>query len=76
MSYIKLDFTNTNIPVEDILDYKDEVKKIHGSLHEKASDEKEFLGWLKLPTDYDKKEFERIYQYSTLQYFHKELGIK
>ena len=27
MSYIKLDFTNTNIPVEDILDYKDEVKK-------------------------------------------------
>ena len=60
MSYIKLDFTNTNIPVEDILDYKDEVKKIHGSLHEKASDEKEFLGWLKLPTDYDKKEFERI----------------
>ena len=60
MSYIKLDFTNTNIPVEDILDYKDEVKKIHSSLHEKASDEKEFLGWLKLPTDYDKKEFERI----------------
>ena len=27
-------------------------------------------------TKYDKKEFERIYQYSTLQYFHKELGIK
>ena len=26
-------------------------------------------------TKYDKKEFERIYQYSTLQYFHKELGI-
>lgn len=24
---------------------------------------------------YDKKEFERIYQYSTLQYFHKELGV-
>ena len=27
-------------------------------------------------TKYDKKEFERIYQYSTLQYFHKELEIK
>lgn len=25
---------------------------------------------------YDKKEFSRIYQYSTLQYFHKELGIE
>lgn len=26
-------------------------------------------------TKYDKKEFQRIYKYSTLQYFHKELGI-
>ena len=24
---------------------------------------------------YDKREFERIYKYSTLQYFHNELGI-
>ena len=24
---------------------------------------------------YDKKEFERIYQYPTLQYFHKESGV-
>jgi len=24
---------------------------------------------------YDEKEFQRIYYYSTLQYFHKELGI-
>ena len=24
---------------------------------------------------YDRKEFQRIYQYATLQYFHKELGI-
>ncbi len=24
---------------------------------------------------YDEKEFQRIYQYSTLQYFHKELGV-
>ena len=24
---------------------------------------------------YDEKEFQRIYNYSTLQYFHKELGI-
>lgn len=25
---------------------------------------------------YNKKEFERIYEHSTLQYFHYELGIK
>lgn len=28
-----------------------------------------------LKSDYDEKEFHRIYQYSTLQYFHKELGV-
>ena len=27
-------------------------------------------------TKYDKREFERTYKYSTLQYFHNELGIK
>ncbi len=62
MSYIKLDDTNTSIPMEDILKYRDEVKKIHDELHKKANDEKEFLGWLCLPTAYDKEEFARIKQ--------------
>ncbi len=62
MSYIKLDDKNTSIPVEDILEYRDEVKRIHDELHEKAKDEKEFLGWLHLPTSYDKEEFSRIKQ--------------
>ena len=62
MSYIKLDDMNTSIPMEDILEYRDEVKKIHEELHEKANDEKEFLGWLHLPTSYDKEEFTRIKQ--------------
>lgn len=60
MSNIKLDFSNTNIKIEDIMEHENEVKKIHRSLHEKANDEKEFLGWLELPTNYDKEEFERI----------------
>ena len=60
MSYIKLDYSYTNIPVEDLLEYRDEVKGIHKDLHKKANDEKEFLGWLTLPTNYDKEEFERI----------------
>ena len=38
--------------------YADKVAKIHEQLHEKADDEKEFLGWIKLPTNYDKAEFE------------------
>ena len=60
MSNIKLDFTNTNIKIEDIMEYENQVKKIHEELHEKANDEKEFLGWLELPTNYDKEEFARI----------------
>lgn len=60
MSNIKVDFSNTNIKLEDIMEYEDQVKNIHKALHEKASDEKEFLGWLELPTNYDKEEFARI----------------
>ena len=60
MSNIKLDFSNTNIKIEDVMEYENEVKNIHKNLHEKANDEKEFLGWLELPTNYDKDEFERI----------------
>lgn len=60
MSNIKLDISNTKIPMENIMDYKQKVENIHKTLHEKANDEKEFLGWLELPTNYDKKEFARI----------------
>lgn len=60
MSSIKVDFSNTNIKLEDIMEYENQVKNIHKSLHESANDEKEFLGWLELPTNYDKEEFERI----------------
>lgn len=60
MSYVKLDDKNTNITIEDIMEYKEEIKSIHKDLHEKANDEKEFLGWLTLPTSYDKEEFTRI----------------
>lgn len=60
MSNIKLDISNTKIPMENIMEYKQKVENIHKTLHEKANDEKEFLGWLELPTNYDKKEFTRI----------------
>ena len=40
--------------------YSKEVEKIHTELHEKKDDENEFLGWLELPTKYNKKEFKKI----------------
>ena len=60
MKDLKIELENTNIKEEEILEYSEEVAKIHNDLYKKADDEKEFLGWLKLPTDYDKKEFKRI----------------
>lgn len=60
MSNIKVEFENTNIKIEDIMEYKEQVKNIHKKLHEKEKDEKEFLGWLTLPTNYSKEEFKRI----------------
>ncbi|KXZ40334.1 glucose-6-phosphate isomerase [Alkalithermobacter thermoalcaliphilus JW-YL-7 = DSM 7308] len=36
------------------------VKQAHDMLHEKKGPGNDFLGWLNLPLDYDKEEFERI----------------
>ncbi len=60
MSNIKLDFSNTNIKLEDIMEYENDVKDIHKKLHEKANEQDEFLGWLELPSNYDKDEFSKI----------------
>ena len=60
MKDLKIDLKNTNLNEEEILKYSKKVTDIHNELYKKADDEKEFLGWLKLPTDYDKKEFKRI----------------
>ena len=40
--------------------YKSQVENIHKDLHRRAGDEDDFVGWLELPTNYDKEEFERI----------------
>lgn len=42
------------------MEYKAQVEIIHKDLHRRANDEKDFVGWLDLPTNYDKDEFERI----------------
>lgn len=60
MAEIKLKLENTEITQKSILEYKEQVENIHKDLHQRANDEKDFVGWLTLPTDYDKKEFERI----------------
>ena len=60
MAKLKVDFKYSGIEQKNILEYKSKIEKIHKQLHKRSSDEKDFVGWLELPTNYDKKEFERI----------------
>ncbi len=60
MANIKLDFKESKVKMEEILEHSAVVEEINQELIDKSEDESEFLGWLNLPTEYDKKEFERI----------------
>ena len=60
MAKIKLELKNCGVTEKAILEYKEQVENIHKDLHRRANDEKDFVGWLELPKNYDKEEFERI----------------
>ena len=60
MAAIKINFKNTGISQRTILAHKEEVENIHKDLNRRAELENDFVGWLHLPTNYDKKEFARI----------------
>ena len=60
MSNIKLNIKNSQVTKKQINEYKTQVEKIHQELHKRANDPKDFVGWLNLPTNYDKSEFKRI----------------
>ena len=57
---VKFKFENSSITEKMINNYSEEVAEIHKKLNEVSNDEKEFVGWLELPTNYDKEEFTRI----------------
>ncbi|MBR0428277.1 MAG: glucose-6-phosphate isomerase [Clostridia bacterium] len=57
---LKLNLENAKIDEKEIMKYKSQVENIHKDLHRRARDEEDFVGWLELPTNYDKDEFERI----------------
>ena len=60
MSKLKVDFSNTGVPTSEVLKYNDDVIRIHNEFQKNKDNHKEFLGWLELPTNYDKEEFKRI----------------
>ena len=45
---------------EEIYSYQDKIIKAHNDLHNKTGAGNDFTGWVDLPVDYDKEEFERI----------------
>ncbi|MFB5664266.1 glucose-6-phosphate isomerase [Alteribacillus sp. HJP-4] len=59
---IKLDYSNAGsfISAEEINQLQPAVKAAHQALHEKTGAGSDFLGWVDLPDNYDKEEFERI----------------
>ena len=57
---IKINLKNTGIDQKEIMKYKEQVEIIHKDLRRRASLEDDFVGWLNLPTNYNKIEFEII----------------
>ena len=60
MSNVKLNIANAEISMEEILANKEKVEIIDSILRKDPNSENNFLGWMELPTNYDKVEFERI----------------
>lgn len=57
---IKVDLKNAGVDKKEIMKYKEQIENIHKDLHKRSEDMDDFVGWLELPTNYDKKEFKRI----------------
>jgi glucose-6-phosphate isomerase len=62
VTHIQFDYTKalTFFKEHELTYLRDAVKVAHHSLHEKTGAGNDFLGWIELPTDYDKEEFSRI----------------
>ena len=57
---LKLNLQEAKIDEKEIMKFKSQVENIHKDLHRRANDEDDFVGWLELPTNYNKEEFKRI----------------
>src|ERR1700730_9646808 len=59
---ISFDYTNalSFMNQSEVDNFSEFVKVAHSMLHDKKGPGSDFLGWVNLPTDYDKEEFSRI----------------
>lgn len=57
---ISLDYSNSFIDREEIKNMKGFIESSHELLHNKKGPGSDYLGWMNLPSDYDKEEFQRV----------------
>ncbi|MFA5532622.1 MAG: glucose-6-phosphate isomerase [Candidatus Shapirobacteria bacterium] len=48
------------ISQDELMGFRDRVLEAHKKIHEKTGEGSDFLGWVDLPINYDKEEFQRI----------------
>ncbi len=60
MNKITVDYSKTGVQAHEVEYLNAQIGLAHQMLHEKTGAGNDFLGWIDLPVDYDKDEFERI----------------
>ena len=60
MSKITIDYSKTGVMPHEVEYFKEQIAVAHKMLHDKTGAGNDFLGWIDLPVDYDKDEFNRI----------------
>ena len=60
MENIKVDLKNARVFEKNVMKHAKQVAEIHRKLQQKSKLDDEFCGWLHLPSNYDKEEFDKI----------------
>lgn len=60
MNSIKLKIINSGVTEDELISFDKSVEEIHNSLHCDILEGNDYLGWINLPSNYDKVEFEKI----------------
>lgn len=60
MNEIRVDYSKTGIKAYEALLLQEQIKLAHHMLHKKSGAGNDFLGWIDLPVNYNKEEFENI----------------
>ena len=60
MANIGIDFGKSLVTSKEIMEYSEEIQRIHKELLTKANNKNDFCGWLNLPSKPNKREYDKI----------------